>query len=391
MKLFLKIALSDFENESRNKRELSVVSRFNMKIIVMAKGENNEIIAENGYEIHRRTTRPLTKHKLFIRFNRLCSIITWAFYARRLKPYCISCHDLVALLIGWFSTLMVPKKNKPLLVYDSHEFEIGRNTNGKRKKIATKIIPKLEKFLMNKCAFSIMVNDSIAREVHRIHNLTNMPVVVRNIPNYWNIDQNICHERKKEICTQLGMPIETFVVMYHGVVTKGRGIEILLKSIKENINIIGVILGNGDTNYIEYLKKIATELGVSDRVLFKNAVPIDTLWQYVGAADVGMITIPAVSESYYYMLPNKFFENIQSLTPVICSDFPEVSKIVNDYDIGLLVNPDNIDEIVASIEQMRTNSEVYSRFKSNLIQAKKELCWENESKVLEKAYAKILR
>jgi len=39
---------------------------------------------------------------------------------------------------------------------------------------------------------------------------------------------------------------------------------------------------------------------------------------------------------------------------------------------------------------MRTNREMYTRFKTNLKKAKEELCWENESKVLLEAYKKIL-
>ena len=76
---------------------------------------------------------------------------------------------------------------------------------------------------------------------------------------------------------------------------------------------------------------------------------------------------------------------------IIGSEFPEISKIVNKYDIGLLVNPENVDEIADAIEDMRTNSKMYTRFKTNLKKAKEELCWENESKVLAEAYGNILR
>jgi len=391
MKLLLKIVVNDFNNASRDKRELSVVSQFNTKIIVMAKGEHNEVTDTNDYEIHRRSTRPLGKYKPLIQLNRLISIITWSFYARKLNAYCISCHDLIALLIGWLSTWLIPKDKKPLLVYDSHEFEIERNTYGKRSKLSKLIISKLEKFLMNKCAFSIMVNDSIADEVQRIHGLRERPIVVRNIPNYWNIDESVCKKRKMEFCEQLGIPADTFIVMYHGGVMSGRGIETLLKSIQINKNIVVVVLGYGEKSYLEQLKHLAEELHISKRVLFHSAVNIDDLWQYVGAIDVGMVTIPPVSISDYYMLPNKFFENIQSLTPIIGSEFPEISKIVNKYDIGLLVNPENVDEIADAIEDMRTNSKMYTRFKTNLKKAKEELCWENESKVLAEAYGNILR
>ena len=97
MGLFLKIVTSDFKNESRDLRELSVVNAFNVKIMVMAKGEYNSIYDSNGYTIHRRTTRPLTNVDLLVRINRVVSVFTWALYARSIRPDYISGHDLVAL------------------------------------------------------------------------------------------------------------------------------------------------------------------------------------------------------------------------------------------------------------------------------------------------------
>jgi glycosyltransferase involved in cell wall biosynthesis len=390
MKVFLKIVPNEFKNESRNKRELLVVNTFEMNTVIMAKGDNN-INFIDGYRVHRRTTRPLGNHKCLIKLNRIISVFTWASHARRIKPYCISCHDLIALFIGWLSTCFIPKRKKPLLVYDSHEFEIGRNTGTKRNKLTKFTISRLEKFLIKKCAFSIMVNDSIADEVQRIHKLKEKPIIVRNIPAYWDVDEEICKKRKEEFCEKLGLPMDTFLVMYHGGVMPGRGIENLLKAIQRNINVATVILGNGEKEYIEKLKHMVEELQISERVLFHCAVNIDILWQYVGAADIGMVTIPAVSKSYYYMLPNKFFENIQSLTPIIGSDFPEIRRIIKGYNIGLCVNPERIDEIANAIEEMRKNREMYSWFKRNLKYAKDELCWENERNVLEEAYGKILR
>jgi glycosyltransferase involved in cell wall biosynthesis len=390
MKLFVKIVPNEFKNASRNKRELSVVNTLDVDIIVMAKGEYNYISNSDGYTVHRRTTRPLGNANWLVSLNRTMSIFTWASHARKLKADCISCHDLIALFIGWISTWFVSKKKKPLLVYDSHEFELGRNTEGKRSEFQKCIIQKLEKFLMKKCAVNIMVNDSISNEVQRIHNLKEKPIVVRNTPNYWVIDDDICIKRRKEICARLRTSEDTFIVMYHGSIMRSRGIESLLTSLSKNKNIVAVILGDGEMSYLKQLKHRAEKLQISDRVLFHDAVPVDILWQYVGAADVGMITLLPVTQNHYLALPNKFFENIQSLTPIICSNFPEVSTIVKKYDIGLMVNPEKVDEIVAAIDKMQTNREMYTKFKNNLNQAKENLCWENERKVLERAYGEIL-
>jgi len=390
MKKYIKYMRVPLDNQNRNIRELSVVSEFDCEVRVCSLGLNDHIKAFDTYTVYQRKY-VLSKNSLIRKFQVLYNLfLREPNYLRHQNAYCISCHDLIALFVGWMSTWFIPKKKKPLLIYDSHEFEIGRNVDGKRNKLTKFIIPKLEKFLIRKSAFSIMVNDSIANEVQRIYELKEKAVIVRNIPNYWVIDDEVCNKRRKEICAQLRITDDTFIVMYHGGIARNRGIEKLLLSIQSSKNVVAVILGYGDKAYIEQLKQLSEQLSIAERILFHEAVPIDILWQYVGAADVGMITIPAVSKSYYYMLPNKLFENIQSETPIIGSSFPEISKIVNKYDIGLLVDPENDGEIVNAIEQMRTDKDMYSRFKKNIKKAKEELCWENEHKALKKAYAKIL-
>jgi glycosyltransferase involved in cell wall biosynthesis len=305
---------------------------------------------------------------------------------KNLKPDCISCHGLIALFIGWLSTWFTPLSKRPLLVYDSHEFEIGRNTAGKSGKIKQWVIPKVEKFLIGKSVFTIMVSDSIANEVQKIYHLKTRPVVVRNIANYWNIDQKICRDRRKEFCSLLKIPENTFLVMYHGGIREGRGIENLIRVVAKINSIALIIMGYGEEEYLQKLKMFTNEIGVAHKVLFHEAVSIEMLWQYLGAVDLGAITYPEVCKSYYLTLPNKLFENIQAETPMIGNNFPEIIRIIEGYNIGLCCDPHNLDEIAANIEKMRDDKALYAKMKENLKSAKKELCWENEKKVLIEAY-----
>ena len=86
------------------------------------------------------------------------------------------------------------------------------------------------------------------------------------------------------------------------------------------------------------------------------------------------------------MLPNKFFENIQSETPVICSNFPAVAPIVEQYGIGLTCNPEDLEDIDRCVEKMRTDRDFSAQCKENLKKAKEDLCWEKEKTILLAAY-----
>ena len=200
--LVLKVCLSEWKNESRDQRELSVCRELGADIKVVAKGKTEDygkVESVNGFEVHRLSSRPV--NGLPKALNRVLSIFMWAKYVRALKPDIISGHDLSGLAIGWISTFFC--RVKPKLVYDSHEFEIGRNV--KRNRIQIKFITVVERYLIKKSKFMIVVNDSIADEVTRIHRLDQRPVVVRNIPNQWNVDPAVCDKVRSHFMSEFGI------------------------------------------------------------------------------------------------------------------------------------------------------------------------------------------
>ena len=388
-KTILKICIFPWQNASRDKRELSACRELGLTPLVMAKGEEGDWYREDevsGFRVLRFSTRPLGT-KVPAPLNWVATMVCWAHCARKLQPAVISGHDIVALTIGWMSTVGTPKSRKPRLVYDSHEFELGRNE--KRSKLQLFFLKQLEGFLMKRCAFSIMVNDAIADEVQKIHGLKQRPIVVRSTPNRWTVEPEVCREVRSRLLGAMQAPRE-MLLMYHGGVMKGRGVEMLLQEVQHNPQVCAVILGNGQQDYMEQLKAMAESLGVTDRVLFHPAVPLEELWKYAGAADVGMILAPAIVANHLYSLPNKFFENIQSETPVICPSYPAMKPIVEQYGIGLTCDPTDLEDIDRCVEKMRTDRDFYAQCKEYLKKAKEDLCWEREKVVLQEAYRRAM-
>lgn len=388
-KRVLKLCIATWENASRDKRELSACRELGLEPLVMARGEKGDRFREDfvgGFPVLRFEPRPVGEN-LPKRIRQICSILSWAWFARKLEPAIISGHDIEALTIGWLSTLGLPKSSRPKLVYDSHEFELGRNE--KRSKVKLFALKHLERFMMKRCEFSIMVNDAIADEVQRIHKLSERPIVVRSTPNCWDVDPVVCSEVRRKFMTAMRDPRE-MLLMYHGGVMRGRGIEMLLQVVKENPHVCAVILGNCRDNYLDELKEKTRVLGIDGRVVFHPAVPIEELWKYVGAADVGMILAPAIVANHLYSLPNKFFENIQSQTPIICPEYPAMKPIVDEYQFGLTCDPTSLEQVNACVEKMRTDREFYTQCKENIKKAKEDLCWEKEKKTLQEAYKKVM-
>lgn len=187
-----------------------------------------------------------------------------------------------------------------------------------------------------------------------------------------------------------GLSEDKFLIMYHGGLMPERGIEGLIYTLTLNEGVYLFLLGNGTANYIADLNELAKREGVRDRVCIHDAVDHNELWKYAGAADVGMITIRASWKSYYYMLPNKLFENIQAETPVICSNFPAVQKMVKTYQVGLTCDPEKTEDINRCIMRFKSDDKFYRDCMIHIREAKKELCWEREKEVLKDAYRRIL-
>lgn len=394
-KLLLKICDNSWDTASRDRRELSVCRELGARVLVMARGEpsdhgRQDTDGEN--EVLYYGTRPLGDRVLKM-LNRLAAVVIWANAARKLKADVISGHNLPGLAIGWVSNWFVPRKKKALLVYDAHEYEAGRIAG--RSRLLQWAIRQAERFLIQRCAFSIMINESIAQAVQADYHMSLPIVIAKSTPGYWHLDEGETARIRREYCEELGVPEDTFIASYHGNIQPFRGLEEILEALRLDPTLYSVWIGNAQTEetkaYEQSLLQRAKETGVADRLLRYPAQAREVLWKYVSAVDAAIVMMNgAQNPNYKYALPNKFFESIQSMTPIICSDTVEMGQIVKKYDIGLLVPSGDGAALAAAIERLREDRAMYERFKKNLVRAKEELCWEHEKENLKKAYQKYL-
>ena len=277
-----------------------------------------------------------------------------------------------------FDDIVVGKSSVPALaalVYDCHEFTVGTVN---RSRLNAFLVRTYERFLMKKCRVSIVATDTIADIVTDAYKLRERPTVALNTPFYWKLDDAAAAQTRSDLCSRFGMPEDTFLVVCHGKISQTRGVETLVEASAKTENTSVLILGNGPEDHIAHLKQRCAELGVADRVFFMPAVPNAELWKYLSACDAGIITLVPWIQNSYLSLPNKLFEDIQAMIPVISSDLPYIAKIIKEYDIGLLYEPENPDRLAEAIERLRTDKELYTRFRKNLETAKNRLCWEQE-------------
>lgn len=169
---------------------------------------------------------------------------------------------------------------------------------------------------------------------------------------------------------------QDITLVYQGVMLEGRGLEILLRILKDVSGINLYLIGDGELT--PKLKMLVKEFELSERVNFIGSVHQNELSNFTSQGDVGISFIENISESYYYALPNKMFEYLMCGLPVIVSNLPQMKDIVEKYNVGWIVKERDEDDLKRVLLTIKENKQQISFFSNNAILAAKELNWERE-------------
>lgn len=385
----LKIATYDWKNASRDKRELSTYQEMGHEIIVLCKGNDDDRLREDsvdGYNVLRLTTKPLG-NKCPTFFNKIINLYTWVKCVIKISPDVISGENIQGALVGALAKSII-KLKKVKLIYDAHEFHIYDAVESDIKRFFLKVI---ERFILKSASFTIVVNDSILNGMKNIYKFNWNAVVVMSMPLLATIDYSKVKDIRDYYNSKINVNGNRFIIEFHGYITKPRNVEMLIELLTINNNLSLVLIGEvvGDS-YKESLIKLIEGYNLSDRVLFIEPMAVDKLYNYLNATDIGIVIYKNTDTNYYFMSPNKFFENIQAENPMLCSAYPELTKVIDKYKIGLTVKEYDLYEINECIEKIRTNKELYQQFKNNLKKAKLDLCWEKEKNKLIEAFKEFI-
>jgi glycosyltransferase involved in cell wall biosynthesis len=261
-------------------------------------------------------------------------------------------------------------KRKPI-VYDSHEFFtevpelIGRS-------FTKRVWLFLESLCIRGIKYSSTVSDGIAKEYNKRYGIEMS--VIRNLPLR---NENFGHKSVRP------------TIIYQGALNKGRGLELAIELIHNLPCYYLMIVGSGDLEV--KLRKRVIELDLVDRVEFRGRLPYDKLHELTCKAWLGLSLEEDLGLNYRYALPNKLFDYIQAQVAVLVSDLPEMSKIVNEYNVGIVANTRNPKELADLVSAFIENKVSREDSIKSLNLAYNKLIWENEKYKLIELYEKALK
>jgi len=141
-----------------------------------------------------------------------------------------------------------------------------------------------------------------------------------------------------------------------------------------------VIAGIGDI--YQSLVDYTSRQGLSEKVRFLGQVSFEQLHSVTLMADLGLSIEKDVSINYHFCLPNKLLDYIQANVPVLVSPFPEMKKIVDEYQIGEFIEKHDPVYLASVFDRILNDRPGLELYRQNLKKAAAELCWENEENQL---------
>ena len=285
---------------------------------------------------------------------------------------------------------LVARLRRKQLVYDTHEYFTGTPEVFTRP-LVYRVWKWLENKLFPKQKTIITVNGSIAQLYGReygkqIH-------VVRNVPPYRK-------PAAKKSLSELGIPglggddgtaPKRFVILQGTGINVDRGAEELVEAFRPGHGLqdaLLVIVGGG--NAIESIRNRVKQTGLNDRVILLPRMAYQELFDYTIHASIGVSIDKDHGLNYRFSLPNKLFDYIMAGTPVLVSDLPEVSNIVDRYQVGMKIVNHDPAHIAHCIREMLSSEEQWQVWHQNCLKAAKELCWDNESVTVRQIYRQFL-
>jgi glycosyltransferase involved in cell wall biosynthesis len=318
--------------------------------------------------------RPYPTHRFRMRVQRGKWFYFWYnvrlfFFLFRKAPSVVYANDLDTLPGAWLAARIRGRK----LVYDSHEWWLEIPELNDRPKIKA-VWAWLEKNLFKRADLVLTVNQALADIYSSLYNVEVLPV--RNVPF-----------RRQNLP---GRETPGNLIWYQGALNEGRGLELMIESLlhlpeKYSLGIAG------DGPLRTELKELSIKLGLQSRIEFHGAIPLEKLAETTQIAAIGLSLEDSYSKSYQVATPNKVFDYVQNQIPVLVSNLPQMTLLVEEWKIGeVLQDEERTPQGLAKrIQAILEDDQKWSDYRMGCYRASAVLCWEEESGRLLEAMRKV--
>lgn len=239
--------------------------------------------------------------------------------------------------------------------------------------IISNIYKFYERRYISKFDFVIFAEDSYVLDYKYLKNTT----VILNMPDIKKLDKFYKTERKEN------------GIFYVGRINNNRGLDITLKALQilkeKNIDFYMYYIGFYNKDELNYLDK-----NINKNIKFYGPLPLFDAMEYSLKSKVGLSVLKPI-DNYLHSYSTKIFEYMAIGLPIITSNFPLYTNIVEKNECGICINPINVQELANAIEYIFKHpkkAKIMGENGRKLIE--KKYNWDIEEKKLFTVYERIL-
>lgn len=199
------------------------------------------------------------------------------------------------------------------------------------------------------------------------------------LENY-NIRSTIIHNYPKTTPDEVSIQekFNSKIIFFQGMLNQGRGLDILIKAYRDLPSEYRLEIA-GDGPQKPMLEQLVATLGLMDRVKFLGLLRPEELNKFTQRSCLGISLLDESHENSRISLANKNLDYIMGGIPTITMDFPEYRYINDRWPVAILLKSATIESIQSTIRIITTDYRVYQTMSLACVEARKVLCWENES------------
>jgi hypothetical protein len=214
------------------------------------------------------------------------------------------------------------------------------------------------------------VGDGLAKEYARHYAIK--PIVVTNASHYFDVPVQPVQENKIRL-------------IHHGGANHSRKLELMIEMMDYlderftlDMMLITPPIANSKTkNYMDELNSIIKD---HDRIKILPPKKPGEIVPFINQYDIGVFLLPPINFNYENTLPNKLFDFIQARLAIAIGPTPEMAKIVNENNLGVVSDQFTPQSLALKLNQLKPDD--IKVFKHNSEKVAHQLNAEQNEKIM---------
>tara|TARA_B100001564_G_scaffold29052_1_gene21448 strand:- start:7001 stop:8143 length:1143 start_codon:yes stop_codon:yes gene_type:complete len=259
-------------------------------------------------------------------------------------------------------------------IHDVHSF-----SNQVRVSFAKKVFYALTDLILTHNKFS----------KNEITKIISGPLNIHIVPHgnylpFINIEKDKSKSKKK-----LNLPENKRIILFFGLIKEVKGLEVLLKSLREVVNkhkdIRLLIAGKSWKNNFSRYQKIIDDEKLNDYcILHTKFIPQSLVKYYYAASDLVVLPYKRIYQSGVLMMTLSYNK------PVLVSDLPPLTEVINDKFNGYVFKSEDSENLTLKLNEIFFESEkLLDISNQGFKEVKEKFDWNSIGYLTDKAYGSI--